>query len=132
MSCSTHLSLLTLFTHPFCTPPLLSHPPLPHFTADELIRQVTLDLPERGLLLLRIRDEARMTMDAYRTLYEGSTAFSMRKQLQAEEGVGDLEERVAELTEQRKALEAQVLATRNKVRRAGGVRACMCVCGVGG
>ena len=35
---------------------------------DELIRQITLDLPERGLLLLRIRDEIRMTLDAYRTL----------------------------------------------------------------
>ena len=34
---------------------------------DELIRQVTLDLPERGLLLLRIRDESRMTIDAYKT-----------------------------------------------------------------
>ena len=33
---------------------------------DELIRQLTLDGPERGLLLLRVRDEVRMTVDAYK------------------------------------------------------------------
>ena len=37
---------------------------------DELIRQVALNCPERGLLLLRMRDEIRMTIDAYKTLYE--------------------------------------------------------------
>ena len=36
---------------------------------DEIIRQVTLNLPERGLLLLRARDEIMMTIDAYKTLY---------------------------------------------------------------
>jgi dynein light intermediate chain len=35
---------------------------------DEIIRQVTLDGPERGLLLLRVRDEIRMTIDAYKIL----------------------------------------------------------------
>ena len=37
---------------------------------DELIRQVTLDGPERGLLTLRVRDEIKMTIDAYKILYE--------------------------------------------------------------
>ena len=32
---------------------------------DEIIRQVTLNLPERGLLLLRVRDEIMMTIAAY-------------------------------------------------------------------
>lgn len=38
--------------------------------ADELIRQVTIESPERGLLLLRVRDEVRMTISAYQTLYQ--------------------------------------------------------------
>lgn len=38
--------------------------------ADELIRQVTIECPERGLLLLRVRDEVKMTIAAYTTLYE--------------------------------------------------------------
>ena len=37
---------------------------------DELIRQVTIESPERGLLLLRVRDEVRMTLQAYQTLYQ--------------------------------------------------------------
>jgi hypothetical protein len=48
---------------------------------DELIRQVTLNAPERGLLLLRVRDEARMTADAYQTLYDSSVTFGIRKQV---------------------------------------------------
>nr|CAD7255804.1 unnamed protein product [Timema shepardi] len=50
---------------------------------DELIRQVTINCAERGLLLLRVRDEIRMTIAAYQTLYESSIAFGMRKALMA-------------------------------------------------
>ena len=32
---------------------------------DEIIRQVTLSESERGLLLLRVRDEIKMTIQAY-------------------------------------------------------------------
>ena len=35
---------------------------------DELIRQVTIECAELGLLFLRIRDEARMRIAAYQTL----------------------------------------------------------------
>ncbi|CAN0402754.1 unnamed protein product [Ascophyllum nodosum] len=45
---------------------------------DELIRQVTLDSPERGLLCLRVRDEIRMTIDAYKTLFDSSVTFGIR------------------------------------------------------
>merc|ERR1711988_359105 len=72
---------------------------------DELIRQVTLDGPERGLLLLRVRDEIRMTIDAYKTLYESSVTFGVRKQLQAEQGMEDLEIQVKELSEKKANLD---------------------------
>jgi len=52
---------------------------------DEIIRQVTIVCAERGLLLLRVRDEIRMTICAYQSLYESSIAFGMRKALQAEQ-----------------------------------------------
>merc|ERR1712086_533523 len=64
---------------------------------DEIIRQVTLSEPERGLLLLRVRDEIKMTIAAYQTLYQSSVTFAMRKQLQAEHGKADLEKRIADL-----------------------------------
>ena len=64
---------------------------------DELIRQVTINCAERGLLLLRVRDELRMTIAAYQTLYESSIAFGMRKALQAEQGKADMEARIKQL-----------------------------------
>ena len=82
---------------------------------DELIRQVAINCPERGLLLLRVRDEIRMTIDAYKTLYESSVTFGVRKQLQAEQGVGAMEEKIGSLSEAKSALENQVLELRNKV-----------------
>jgi len=36
---------------------------------DELIRQITINCAERGLLLLRVRDELRMTVAAYQVFH---------------------------------------------------------------
>ena len=51
---------------------------------DEVIRQIVISCQERGLLLLRIRDEMNLTINAYRALYESSVVFGMRKALGAE------------------------------------------------
>ncbi|NWU89084.1 IDLC protein, partial [Upupa epops] len=74
---------------------------------DELIREVTINCAERGLLLLRVRDELRMTLAAYQALYESSVAFGVRKALLAEQGKSDLR-RIAELEEEKQQLERQV------------------------
>jgi dynein light intermediate chain len=75
---------------------------------EELIRQVTLDGPERGLLLLRAKDEMRMTIDAYRTLYDASVAFGLQKQLKAEEGIPELMKSVEDSEEEKAALELEL------------------------
>ncbi|MCI4373965.1 hypothetical protein PGIGA_G00000710 [Pangasianodon gigas] len=75
---------------------------------DELIRQVTINCAERGVLLLRVRDEIRMTIAAYQTLYESSVAFGMRKALQAEQGKSDMEKKIADLENEKRELERQV------------------------
>jgi dynein light intermediate chain len=75
---------------------------------DELIRQVTLNCAERGLMLVRVRDEIRMTIAAYQTLYESSIAFGMRKALQAEHGKAELEHKVSKLESEKRDLEQQV------------------------
>jgi dynein light intermediate chain len=77
-------------------------------TFDEIIRQVTVNCAERGLLLLRVRDEARMTLAAYRTLYESSVAFGMRKALQAEQTKVDLQASIRNLEREKEELERQV------------------------
>ena len=61
---------------------------------DEIIRQVALAESERGLMLLRVRDEVKMTIAAYQTLYQSSVTFAMRKQIQAEHGKADLEKTI--------------------------------------
>lgn len=71
---------------------------------DEIIRQVTIDCPERGLLLMRVRDELKMTIAAYQTLYKSSVAFGMRKQIQAEKGKDELKERIKVLESRKKDL----------------------------
>lgn len=75
---------------------------------DELIRQVTINCAERGLLLLRVRDEIYMTIAAYQTLYESSVAFGMRKALMAEQRKGELTSSIRSLEAQKADLERQV------------------------
>ncbi|NXQ89812.1 IDLC protein, partial [Nyctibius grandis] len=75
---------------------------------DELIRETTINCAERGLLLLRVRDEIQMTIAAYQTLYESSVVFGTRKALQAEQGKADMEERITKLEEEKQELERQV------------------------
>lgn len=82
---------------------------------DELIRHVTLDGPERGLLLLRTRDEFRMTIDAYKTLFASSVTFGIKKQLRAEQGIPELEAQVDELEKEKSALELEVYELRSKL-----------------
>jgi len=66
---------------------------------DELIRQITINCAERGLLLLRVRDEARMAIAAYETLYESSIAYGIRKALMAEQKRTELNAKLKKLAE---------------------------------
>ena len=63
---------------------------------DEIIRQVTIDSPERGLLLLRVRDEIKMTIASYQTLYESAQLYGIRKQVQAEDSKEELKKELLE------------------------------------
>jgi len=81
---------------------------------DELIRQVTINQPERGLLLLRVRDEIRMSIAAYQTLYQSSVTFGTRKQLQSEQGKAETEQMIAEQEDLKRKREASVVELKNK------------------
>lgn len=76
---------------------------------DELIRQVTINCAERGLLLLRVRDEINMSMEAYEILYCSSVAFGMRKALQSQEGKEELHQRIKALEVNLKCVEKSLL-----------------------
>mmetsp|Transcript_35623 Transcript_35623/g.33780 ORF Transcript_35623/g.33780 Transcript_35623/m.33780 type:complete len:236 (+) Transcript_35623:189-896(+) len=88
---------------------------------DELIRQITINCAERGLLLLRVRDEARMTIAAYETLYESSIAYGIRKALMAQQKLIELDSKVRqlsmskrELTQQAESLRASIDITQSR------------------
>ena len=84
---------------------------------DEIIRQVTIDNPERGLLLLKVRDEIKMSIASYQILYESAILYGIRKQLQAEDARMELkkeleekEKKNIELTNKKIALEKKLQA----------------------
>mmetsp|Transcript_69418 Transcript_69418/g.62280 ORF Transcript_69418/g.62280 Transcript_69418/m.62280 type:complete len:235 (-) Transcript_69418:40-744(-) len=75
---------------------------------DELIRQITINCAERGLLLLRIRDEIRMTISSYQSLYESSIAFGMRKSLQSKQIKTKLYKETSQLKRECDELEKEI------------------------
>ncbi|CAG0890215.1 unnamed protein product [Cyprideis torosa] len=87
-------------------------------TFDEIIRQVTINCAERGLLLLLIRDEINMTLAAYQTLYESSCAYGIRKALQAREGREELETGLKELEVEKAQLAEQCDLLKGKLEEA--------------
>ena len=66
-------------------------------------------MPERGLLLLRVKRDIYSNIQAYQTLYNSSVTFAMRKQLQAEHGRADLEKKRAELEKRKKKQEKKIV-----------------------
>ncbi|KAF4712145.1 Dynein, axonemal, light intermediate chain 1 [Perkinsus olseni] len=82
---------------------------------DELIRQMTIICAERGLLALRVRDEVRMTIAAYQSLYESSIAFGIRKALMAEQRRFNEKQETEELTADIERLENDVKAMEQRI-----------------
>ncbi len=60
------------------------------------------------MCVCRVRDEIRMTIAAYQTLYESSVAFGMRKSLMSEQGKTDMEQTIESLNGEQNDLEKQV------------------------
>ncbi|POM59142.1 Dynein light chain intermediate polypeptide, partial [Phytophthora palmivora] len=59
--------------------------------------------------------ELRLTTDAYKTLYDSSLTFGVRKQLQAEDGMGDLADQIASLQHDKEEGESKVAELTNKL-----------------
>ena len=52
---------------------------------DEIIREITIDCRQRGMLLVRVRDEYRNQIRAYKNLYESSINHAMRRVVDSDE-----------------------------------------------
>lgn len=73
---------------------------------DELIRQETCGCPERGAVLLQVRDEVRMTIAAYQTLYQSSVTFGADATHATEQSINVERTKIAELKEEKARLES--------------------------
>lgn len=82
---------------------------------DELIRQVVIECPERGVLLYRVRDQFRMTISCYQTLYNNSTLYSLQKSVDTWKCIPAIEKRIQNLEKRRNDLKCQVINLQRQV-----------------
>jgi len=75
---------------------------------DELIRQITLNCLERGILLTRIKKELNMTVNSYQSLYESSIAYGIRTLLLAEEEKKKLSDEIGKIEKECEDLEVEI------------------------
>ena len=75
---------------------------------DELIRQITLNCLERGILLTRIKKELNMTVNSYQSLYESSIAYGIRTLLLAEEEKKKLNDEIGKIEKECEDLEIEI------------------------
>jgi dynein light intermediate chain len=75
---------------------------------DELIRQITLNCLERGILLTRIKKELNMTVNSYQSLYESSIAYGIRTLLLAEEEKKKLNDDIGKIEKDCEELELEI------------------------
>ena len=75
---------------------------------DELIRQVTINCLERGILLMRIKKELIMTVETYQNLYESALAYGIRVLLIAEDDKKDLQKEIDEDQNEIDQLESEI------------------------
>ena len=58
---------------------------------------------------MRVRDELKMTIAAYQTLYQSAVTFGMRKQLQSEQGKSEFGNKIVDLEKKKENLLEKVL-----------------------
>ncbi|MCQ2820901.1 MAG: dynein arm light chain [archaeon] len=75
---------------------------------DELIRQITINCLERGILLMRVKEEAEMVINQYQMLYESCIAYGIRVFMVADEDKKSTARRISKTEDQCDALEKDI------------------------
>lgn len=78
---------------------------------------MTINCAERGFLLVRVRDEIKMSIQAYQTLYESSVAYGMRKALQAEQRKAESLLKIRSLEDNNDDLDSEVEDLKRKINK---------------
>jgi dynein light intermediate chain len=85
---------------------------------NELIREVALELHERGILLRDLRDELNLTIGAYNALYESAVAQGIRKAIHGEQDKNDLKQKNDQLEAEIKAFQDKIAELNAKMEEA--------------
>jgi dynein light intermediate chain len=85
---------------------------------NELIREVGLELHERGFLLRDVRDELNLSINAYNALYESAAAHGIRKAIHGEQNKNDLKQKNDLLETEIKAFEDKINEINTKMEEA--------------
>eukprot|EP01065_Artemidia_motanka_P034839 TRINITY_DN4272_c0_g3_i1.p2 TRINITY_DN4272_c0_g3~~TRINITY_DN4272_c0_g3_i1.p2 ORF type:complete len:276 (+),score=88.36 TRINITY_DN4272_c0_g3_i1:310-1137(+) len=71
---------------------------------DELVRQITAESAERGILLLKVRRERERMIDAYKQILESRAGYAFRIALKGDKDTYIMKTRIAELTNKKRQL----------------------------
>lgn len=86
----------------------------------EIIRQITLEEPARGVLLQRLKDECKKSLKVHSSLVQRAQYFSTRKLLSASDGISEMQDTISVLQNEVAALEVKVYELKqrkNKMER---------------
>lgn len=59
-------------------------------------------------MAVRLKNESKMTIDTYKTLYDGSLAFGMRKTIESKEGLDELNNKINEYKKKKELLKSKL------------------------
>lgn len=80
----------------------------------EIIRQITLEEPARGVLLQRLKDECQKSLRVHSSLVQRAQYFSTRKLLSASDGIRKMQDSISVLQNEVAALEVKVYELKQK------------------
>lgn len=81
-----------------------------------LIKQVTEELPEAGLLLMNLRNERRMTLACHLELHRNATELGVQESVRADSAVATLLERYDDLVAEITTLKLKACSLNHEIR----------------
>ena len=82
---------------------------------NEMIREVALDLRERGILLKEVKDELEQSIAAYNALYEAAVAHGVRSAIHGEQNKNELKAENDRLEQEIQAFEDKIKELNNRL-----------------
>jgi len=85
-------------------------------TFQELIRQITINCLERGILLMRVKNESDLTINTYKILYESCLAYGIRMFLTTEKDKKTYSEKIRKLEDECEELSKNIEEMEKKLK----------------